>query len=543
MQQGGARLSRACQGVVIPMPSETYNRLDRQWKSTCKTILGFDPSELKEYEAWLSSCMGEHKFESLGNGRQAMYQFENFQPGARKIDFGSIDYMKKFAPLSVNEMKDIDSIAQAIGERAAYAGNITLGNSQLVEGSTNVIDSSFVYKSAGVSESSYVAYTTDTRLSKSIFGGDQNAQSEFVIAGLINRKATRCLGTWAGDEISDVHYSSYCVGCTDCMFSFNLVGQSRCIGNCQLSREKYAEVKKRLLEQLAGELAAKKKLPSLRDFVPPLKEKPLLRLGKQAKAPQDKERIENEFSKTCTLVLGIGLKGIDKYSSWLSRDIYAVKKAKSALSEGEIYTSKLLFSELAPKDRLIGAEEAPEAGKQLRLEENEAASLEIGSLHSKIGKIAFFCCERKIGTNTNNINVPIQINASNCYYVSNIPFGKDCAYCTWPRNSEHCYGSARTFACSFVIRCFNSLKLSRCLECDCSRDCTGAYFCHNCENVHDSMFCFNVKNLRYAIGNAEVGKEEFERAKRMLLAEITGSLEKTHDYKRSIYDIARAGKR
>jgi hypothetical protein len=78
---------------------------------------------------------------------------------------------------------------------------------------------------------------------------------------------------------------------------------------------------------------------------------------------------------------------------------------------------------------------------------------------------------------------------------------------------------------------------------DTSQNCTGAYFCHNCENVHDSMFCFNAKNLRYAIGNAEVGKEAFERAKRMLLAEITSSLEKTGDYERSIYGIAPAKKR
>jgi hypothetical protein len=56
------------------------------------------------------------------------------------------------------------------------------------------------------------------------------------------------------------------------------------------------------------------------------------------------------------------------------------------------------------------------------------------------------------------------------------------------------------------------------------------------------MFCFNAKNLRYAIGNAEVGKEQFERAKRLLLAEITGSLERTGDYERSIYGIARSGK-
>jgi hypothetical protein len=522
----------------MPVQTAAYPLLDRQWKAACKAILGIEPGSLAEYEGWLSSHMSEHKAEKVGGGKEAMYQFEDFPKSAKKADFSSLDFMKKWQPLSANEMKDIDSLAGALGERAAYAGNITLGNSQAVEGSTNVIDSSFVYKSAGVSESSYVAYATDTRLSKGIFGGDQNAQSELVIAGLINRKAVRCLGTWAGDEIADVHYSSYCIGCTDCMFCFNLVGQHHCIGNTPLQREKYLETKKRLLSQLAGELEAKKRLPMLHELMPPLKEKPLLCLGKQAKERQDMARIEHEFSQTSNLILGTRLEGIDKYSAWLSHNIYAVKKAKSAISGGEIYTSKLLFSELAPKDRLIGAAEAPDAGAQLMLPAEEAVALSLANVRGVIGKIAFFCCERKIGTNTNNIDVPIQINSSNCYSVSNIPFGKDCAFCTWPRNSEHCYGSARVFECSFIIRCFNSLKLSRCLEMDCCRECSGSYFCHNCENVHDSMLCFNAKNLKYAIGNAEVGKEAFERAKKMLLAEITSSLEKTHDCTRSIYNIA-----
>jgi hypothetical protein len=513
------------------------------WKSTCRAIFGRELGGLEGYGDWLSSYMGEHKSEKLGNGKQAMYQFEDFGIEARKIDFASVDFMKKWEPLSANEMQDIDSIAQALSERAEYAGNISLGNSRFVESSTNVLDSTYVYKSAGVSESSYVAYATDTRLCKMVFGGDQNAQSEMLIGSYINRKGTRCLESWAGDEVSDVHYSSYCIGCTDCMFSFNLVGQRHCIGNCALPKEKYLEVKKRLLSQLADELEAKKRLPSLRDFVPQLSEKPALRLSPKAKERQDMARIEQEFSETCKLVLGSALPvGIDKCSKWLSRNIYEVKKARSALSGGEIYTSRLLFSERSPKDRLIGADEAPSAGEQLKLSQSEAASLELGSIKKYIGKIAFFCCERKVGTNTNNIRVPIQINASNCYSVSNIPFGKDCAFCTWPRNSEHCYGSARTFSCSFVIRCFNSLKLSRCLECDCCRDCTGCYFCHNCENVHDSMFCFNVKNLRYAVGNAEVGKEEFLRLKRLLLARVTSDIEKTGGCALSIYNIAGKGR-
>jgi hypothetical protein len=57
------------------------------------------------------------------------------------------------------------------------------------------------------------------------------------------------------------------------------------------------------------------------------------------------------------------------------------------------------------------------------------------------------------------------------------------------------------------------------------------------------MFCFNVKNLRYAIGNAEVGREEFLRVKKLVLDEITRSLEKKSDFPISIYGIARERKR
>ena len=51
------------------------------------------------------------------------------------------------------------------------------------------------------------------------------------------------------------------------------------------------------------------------------------------------------------------------------------------------------------------------------------------------------------------------------------------------------------------------------------------------------MFCFNVKNLRYAIGNVEVGKEKLLAAKRTLLDGINRNLEKTGDVGFGIYDF------
>ena len=51
------------------------------------------------------------------------------------------------------------------------------------------------------------------------------------------------------------------------------------------------------------------------------------------------------------------------------------------------------------------------------------------------------------------------------------------------------------------------------------------------------MFCFNTKNKRYAIGNAEVGKESFLKAKSALLAWLLSQLEKKGSVELDIYNL------
>ena len=80
--------------------------------------------------------------------------------------------------------------------------------------------------------------------------------------------------------------------------------------------------------------------------------------------------------------------------------------------------------------------------------------------------------------------------------------------------------------CGFPENCCHSNTLRRCLEVDSSSNCSDCYFCHNCENLQNCMFCFNTKNKSFAIGNAEVGKGEYARMKKLVLAEIAIKLDK-----------------
>ena len=123
----------------------------------------------------------------------------------------------------------------------------------------------------------------------------------------------------------------------------------------------------------------------------------------------------------------------------------------------------------------------------------------------------------------------------NCFPCVEI---KDSAYNFWPRSSEHLFGCGVMFDSQFCINCYQSVKLSRCFEVDSSRDCADCYFSHNIENCQNCMFCFNAKNLRYAIGNAEVGREKFQQAKEALLGKIGAKLQTEHDLGLDIFNLA-----
>jgi hypothetical protein len=151
--------------------------------------------------------------------------------------------------------------------------------------------------------------------------------------------------------------------------------------------------------------------------------------------------------------------------------------------------------------------------------------ISLQNAHGLISRIAFLPLDFHDGTNSNIIECMAYAYSSNVLQCSPAVQIKDSAYCLWPRSSEHLFGCNVIFDSAFCIHCYQSSKLNRCFEVDSSRDCADSYFCHNCENVQSGIFCFNAKNLRYAVGNVEVGREKYLQAKAALIGRILPSLE------------------
>ena len=461
----------------------------------------------------------------------------NYHRNSRFTFLDEVNFNKKFEPLGINEIKDIDSIIEALQERFIYCGNIVLGNSGFVEKSTNVTDSFYIYKSNTVEYSNYVGFAALTRYCENVFGSDVLGYSNYCIWGKYGFKNVRSLEFMRCQSSYDCYYAYNMHNCSDCLFSFNLQTRRNVIGNLELPRDRYLAVKKKLLEDIRETLEKNKRLPNIFEIVGNDKPKDArLNLKPKPKAKQDMKEIEDAFSTVTGLVLQKKLSGLDNYANWLKRNVGEVKMEKSALSGEPVLIGEYSLSSVMPRNRLISEEESLVAG-ELRIQEPDAGRIGLDNAREILGDVALFPGEFHFGTNENVIECDTSGFAFNCYRTSVARDTKYAAYSWWPKDSEYIFGSRIVHDSSFCIKCYNSNKLKGCFEVDNSRNCSGAYFCHNAESIQDGLFCFNAKNKAKAVGNTEIEKEKYVSLKEKILAEIVDELESNKKIKWDIYNI------
>ena len=526
--------------------SETLAVLDRRWHNACKVVFKEDIGPLSDYLPWLSGLVEPlmHRKSSVSR-KEVTYAIREYAQGAKWTSLDEVDFNREFEPLSINEIKDLDSLLSAVSGRACYCGNIVLGNSGFVERSSNITDSFYLQDCSLLSDSKYNLHVSTGRLSEDSFGVYGPGESQHCIRCSQTYRDRRCFELWMSQNCSDCCYVYNLDSCTDCIFCFNARNKRHCIGNLELERGKYSGIKEKLLAEMADELKRKKKLPSLMEIAAKSPfEKPVVHPSPEERQDDSgKKAAEAGFQKTSRLLLGKELRDIDTYRKWLERHIWAVEDKESVASGRTTRTAPHAVAVVEmPEKRIVTVEEALEIGKN-SISGSDAASLSLQNCHETIKNLAFFPVEFYTGTNVSLTQCTVAIECALSYRTSTFVYSKYCGCNFYPRSTEHAFGCNQLFDSSFCINCYYSVKLTRCFECDSCRGCSDCYFCHNCENLTDCMFCFNAKSKRYAIGNVEVGRENYLKVKKMLLEEIDRKLEKDHDLKIDIYNVGLKGKR
>lgn len=253
------------------MDDIAYQQINKSWKNTCRIIFAEEVGDLLEFRDYLKRYTDPiEKRKSAISGNEVTISSNRIPKTAKLMGHNEIDlYAKKVSNMefNINEIKDIDSILAAAKERAYYAGNIILGNSSNVFSSHRCVNTHYALECQDVYDGKYVAFTTSIRNPENCFGSCWGGDIKFCIKILDPYNVTRCMEIFHGNVVSDSYYSASLEDCTNCMFSFNQRSKNYLIGNVPLAKDKYTELKKKLISEIAEYMKKNKSAPSIIDII------------------------------------------------------------------------------------------------------------------------------------------------------------------------------------------------------------------------------------------------------------------------------------
>ncbi len=117
-------------------------------------------------------------------------------------------------------------------------------------------------------------------------------------------------------------------------------------------------------------------------------------------------------------------------------------------------------------------------------------------------------------------------NNENCEYTDDAWSSKDCYLCHsmfeseqarynlkgyWSVNSMYIVAS---YKCERCISCTNCHTCFECIESLNLKNCRNVAFSFDCSGCSDCLFCYNLRNKQYCIGNKQYSREQFEAQKK-----------------------------
>jgi len=519
------------------MDATLERQLEKDWNSTCRVLFGRELGRLSDFMHYLSYyAPPSSKRKSRISGVEVALATDSYPKKARFASAEEVVQNNDYE-LSINEIKDVDSIISALSEKCDYSGNRLLGNTAFAESSDLITDSQYIYSSNRIQNCSHACASTLIRRGcKYAFGCVWHGECEFTlrVAGAYNSK--RCFESFMVTDSSDIAFCHACLNCRDLMFSFGQQNASHMIGNIQLSKDKYSSIKAKLISEISEKLSRDKTFPSMFELVPNSLPKSMPKISvKEEKDIQNVEIVRKGFASTYGIIFKRPPKHrLEEYSEWLEQGAVRAIAIKTPYGRDSHLPENFSIYSRMPRARLVSVAEIMEMGKH---EMPQSCLKGIPEMFSAMKDSFFFTGEFYSGKSRNASTTPCVFNAVNTYKGFDATNAENTAYATLALNSKYTYGGNWTLESEFCIKCYNSNHLARCLEMDGCTKCADSYFCHNCEGLTDCMFCFNMKGARHCIGNTQLSREEYVKARDVILHKLADELDSTCRLSIGIYTI------
>ncbi|MFA5105991.1 MAG: hypothetical protein WC506_03460 [Candidatus Micrarchaeia archaeon] len=508
--------------------------VDTAFRQLCAILFGREVGELAGFGEYLREAMMPYTLAKSENTGSDVFLSNPYYP--KKARFASQQELEKAKPAkaSVNDIKDIDSLFRAASESMVYCGDKVFGrnaNTALVDNAIDCIDVYYSHNVRNVKRGAFISYV---RESECVFGIPAFPKIRYSMRCLEGINANRMFETYYTNNSSDMYYSFNCNNCSDCIFCFNLRAKRHAIGNMELEKGKYLELKKKLASEMAELLEKNRRLPSLSDLAGGSKGKDM---KKEELIPTSSPpaSVEKAWSEATGIVVGRRLPGISDYEPWLQARALKVFRLKGK-------TGKYTYKPQLPLVRDIPGASLCTRDEAVNMCQPLITLADAGEGFEKLGKKAAgkasITMEMMEGACMEVPEVTQAIDSTESWSMWDATNSSRSACTTAAIQSKYAFGGFfRMLDSEFTINCYDVVECKRCLEVDSSSRCSDCYFCHNCEACENCILCSNAKGLRFAVLNVEVGREKYMEIRKMLLAHIADGLEKDKRIDESIFDM------
>jgi hypothetical protein len=232
------------------------------FSTTTRLLFGKGLAGIDSYGEWLMRHLGkEVRLKSmLGGGKLRIvrqYPFMELIPKNRMISFGEKGAAAGLK-MEIGEGASLREVLEGFGQIACFNLDMRKGEDRNNVETVGVEDTVNTYKAQDAFNSKGVAYTSYTKFSECSFGCYRLFYSKYCINCYNCVKCTGCFECDSCKESSGAYFCHNCENVHDAMFCSNAKNLRYAIGNVEVGRGRYAELKKILLDYVLGELEKKK---------------------------------------------------------------------------------------------------------------------------------------------------------------------------------------------------------------------------------------------------------------------------------------------
>lgn len=210
---------------------------------------------------------------------------------------------------------------------------------------------------------------------------------------------------------------------------------------------------------------------------------------------------------------------LEKFKKLYTADLALPKKYQCALSAADIYCNP----DYGYK-RFISDEER---AKRMELNNHMEPKIEVASLVDvlkKTNEIAMFRGNKTV--NSDVVETSDNIYSSSYVYNSfSIHSAQKILFCNGLGPCEYMMACKESKDSNFCIRVMDSGSVTNSFDVSFSGKCSNCYFCHNCYDLRDCMFCFHIESKQFCIANMQFEEEEYRRLKEKILMEYFAQLD------------------